>query len=351
MTASSATFDSVELIVWSGTGNTRHVAERFADAARARGAEARVTAAGTATEKRTAARRLVGLLAPTHGFTAPWPIIKAALTVPDVRGVEAFVLVTRGGTRFGGRNLAGFQGTAAYLPAALLALRGARIRGVGAVDMPLNWTVVVPAAAPEAVAAIVDRGDAQVDTFAGRLLDGETVFGGLVPLAVGLLILPISLGYMLIARLLLAKMFFADERCTSCRTCEKNCPQHAVRLSGGGLRPYWNYRCQNCMRCMSNCPTDAIQGGQAWMLFYLWLLSLPIGAFAASALLGALGVSTGPAVPLMALLLRYAWIVISIWVAYSLLWLGLSVPGLRVLLSRSTLTRGYRRYRGPESRG
>ena len=83
------------------------------------------------------------------------------------------------------------------------------------------------------------------------------------------------------------------------------------------------------------------------MLFYLWLLSLPIGALAASALLGALGISTGPALPVAALLLRYAWIVISIWTAYGLLWLGLSVPGLRVLLSRATLTRGYRRYRGP----
>lgn len=346
MTAAASVYDRVDLVVWSGTGNTRRVAERFAQSARSRGAEARVVSAGSVNSIPSAKRTLLGLLAPTHGFTAPWPIIKAALTIPHVRGVDAFVLVTRGGTRVAGRRFAGFEGTAAYLPAALLALRGARIRGVGAVDMPLNWTVIVPAAEPESVAAIVEAGDAQTDRFAGRVLDGGTAFGGLVKLAIGILILPLSLGYMLIARLLLAKMFFADERCTSCGTCEKDCPQDAVHLRGKARRPYWNYHCQNCMRCMSNCPADAIQGGQAWLLLYVWLVSLPVGAMAATALLTALGLWAA-AGSIVGLALSYVWIVAAVWLAYLLLWLGLLEPRLGRVLSRATFTRGYRRYRCP----
>lgn len=335
------------MVAWSGTGNTLRVAERIAESARSQGAVAHVLTSTSAVETQSDSRRLLGLLAPTHGFTAPWPLVKAAFALPGVRGTDVFVLVTRGGTRVGHRTLSGFEGTAAYLPAALLALRGARVRGVGAIDMPLNWTVVVPAFDADGIAEIVKRGDSQTDTFSDRLLGGDNVFGGRGQLVLGILILPLSLGYMLVARLLLAKMFFADERCTSCGTCEKRCPQRAVRLIGKARRPYWTYDCQNCMRCMSHCPTDAIQGGQAWLLFYAWLISLPIAALVGTALLGTLGISTSWASGAIRFLVSYLWIVASVWLAYGALWLGLSVPGLRLVLSRATLTRLYRRYRGP----
>jgi|GEM_PF-86173 len=343
----TSAYDVVDMVVWSGTGNTLRVAERLAESARARGAGAHVFSSTGAVEPHAPARRLLGLLAPTHGFTAPWPLIKAALTLPDVRGTDAFVLVTRGGVCVAGKTVAGFEGTAAYLPAAVLALRGARVRGVGAVDMPLNWMVVVPGFAAEGVAAIVARGDAQTDAFSERLLSGERVFGGWLQLVVGVLMLPLALAYMVIARLVLAKMFFADERCTSCGLCAARCPHGAIRLQGRARRPYWTYSCQNCMRCMSICPTEAIQGGQGWLLFYVWLISLPGAALLSAAMLGALGISAGWGAGAIRLLSGYLWIVASVWLAYAVLWLGLFVPGLRSVLSRATFTRFYRRYRGP----
>ena len=165
MIAEKTVFDAVDLFVWSGTGNTLHVAERFAEAARSQGATARVLHIINGNAERHSTRRLLGLLGPTHGFTAPWPLIKAAMTFPGVRGTDVFVLVTRGGTHIAGKTLSGFEGTAAYLPAALLALRGARVRGAAAIDMPLNWTVIVPSFDSEGVAAIVEKGDAQTDEF------------------------------------------------------------------------------------------------------------------------------------------------------------------------------------------
>jgi ferredoxin len=345
-TVTACAYDAVELVVWSGTGNSRRVAERVATVARARGAEALVRS-GAETAARhappAAGRRMLGLLGPTHGFTAPWPLLRAALTVPGVRGVDAFVLVTRGAMRFGRWTLPGFEGTAAYLPAALLALRGARVRGVGAVDMPQNWTVVIPAGAPAGVAAIVARGDARADAFAARLLRGERAFGGWAQAAVGAAMLPLSLAYLLIARLVLAKAFFADERCTSCGACAAGCPHGAIRMLGPAPRPYWTFACHNCMRCMSRCPEDAIQGAQGWLLFYAWATGLPVAAAVAAAL----GLPAGWASGAARLLVGYGWIVGVVWVAYALLWLGLGVPGLRSVLGRATLTRWYLRYRGP----
>ncbi|MBU4555281.1 MAG: EFR1 family ferrodoxin [Actinobacteria bacterium] len=347
MSVDTGSAGGIELYVYSGTGNTHHVAERFADDARSRGRAARVVMLENVAEQLPAIR-LIGLFGPTHGFTTTWPILRAAMTIPNVRGRDAFVLVTRGGTKVAGKVFAGFEGTAAWLPAALLALRGARIRGVGAIDMPLNWTVIVPSFGPSAVEAIVERGDEQTSRFADRILDGETAFGGLGQLFLGVLILPLSLGYMLIARLLLAKMFFADEKCTSCGTCEKNCPQRAVGLRGRSRKPYWTYSCQNCMRCMSICPTEAIQGGQAWLVFYMWLVALPAGAVAAGALLDSVGVTGGVISGVLSLVTSYVWIMIAVWLAYGILWLGLLVPGVRFVLSRATLTSRYRRYKGPD---
>lgn len=349
-TAVTGPYEMVELVVWSGTGNTRRVARRIAEAARSRGAVARVVTRASAVTTHPPGRRLLGLLGPTHGFTAPWPLVKAALTVPRVRGTEAFVLVTRGAMRVGGRTVSGFEGTAAYLPAAVLALRGARVRGVGAIDMPQNWTVVIPAPDARGVESIVERGDAQTDAFSEHLLSGNRFLGGRAQLILGALMLPLSLGYMLVGRLMLAKTFFADERCTSCGTCERGCPHGAIRLMGRGRRPYWAYQCQTCMRCMSNCPTDAIQGGQGWLLFHMWLMGLPIAPMVAAAILDTLAISTGWASSAIRLISGYLWIVASVWLAYVALWLGLLVPGLRFVLSRATLTRIYRRYRGPGPR-
>jgi ABC-type microcin C transport system permease subunit YejB len=100
------------------------------------------------------------------------------------------------------------------------------------------------------------------------------------------------------------------------------------------------------MRCMSNCPTDAVQGGQGWLLFYVWLVSLPVGAMAATALLSALGLWAA-AGSIVGLALSYLWIMVAVWSAYSLLWFGLLVPGLGAVLAKATLTPRYRRYRGP----
>ena len=344
--ADACVYDTVELVVWSGTGNSRRVAERVAAAARAGGAVAAVKAAASDAPP-APGRRLLGLLGPTHGFTAPWPLVRAAMTLPAVRGTDAFVVVTRGAMRVGRWTLPGFEGTAAALPAALLALRGARVRGIGAVDMPQNWQVAFPAAAPEAAAAIVARGDARADAFAARLLRGERALGGWLQAAVGTLMLPLSLAYLLVARLMLAKAFFADERCTSCGACVAGCPHGAIQLLGPGRRPYWTFACHNCMRCMSRCPEAAIQGAQGWLLFYTFVAGLPVVAALAAVVAAALGVPAGWASATVRLLVGFGWIVVTVWVAYGLLWLGLGVPGLRLVLARTTLTRWYRRYRGP----
>jgi len=53
--------------------------------------------------------------------------------------------------------------------------------------------------------------------------------------------------------------FFAENHCTGCGFCEKNCPVKNIRLAG--KRPEWLHRCEHCMACIHRCPEQAIQYG------------------------------------------------------------------------------------------
>ena len=73
---------------------------------------------------------LMGVLSPAHGFTAPWSVIRFVLGLCSGRGTHAFVCFTRAGTRLGPLFLPGLDGTAGYLVALILALKGYAVRGV-----------------------------------------------------------------------------------------------------------------------------------------------------------------------------------------------------------------------------
>lgn len=81
---------------------------------------------------------LLGVVFPTHGLTAPWHVIRYALQLPAGKGKHAFVVATRAGTRIASVPLPGLEGTAGYLIALILVLRGYIVRGVMGLDIHLT---------------------------------------------------------------------------------------------------------------------------------------------------------------------------------------------------------------------
>lgn len=56
------------------------------------------------------------------------------------------------------------------------------------------------------------------------------------------------------------KRFYADDKCTSCGMCARNCPDGAIEMKDG--KPIWiKSKCQHCTACINCCPTEAIQFG------------------------------------------------------------------------------------------
>jgi len=344
-------YEKLALFFMSGTGNSYRNARWIEAEAAGRSLEAAmhlvpVTHPASVTVER---ETLFGFVMPTHGFTAPWPMIKFVLGLPRGRGAHAFAIVGRGGSKIGNTYIPGVEGTAAYLMALLLALKGFGVRGVMALDMPANWVVAYPAPAPAKAAAIMNRARARTLTFFARLLEGKRSFGGWIGLAFGFLLLPISIAYLLVGRFFLAKLFFASNDCNGCGLCARNCSYGGIKMKGGETPwPYWTYSCESCMRCMAYCPEKAVEAGHSWgvILYYvsstgvsMYLLNLLVSCsdgFVMSRWL------SGP--------LQYAYLLASMAAAYWLFSLLLRVPLINSIFTHTTFTHIFRRYHEPETK-
>lgn len=57
-----------------------------------------------------------------------------------------------------------------------------------------------------------------------------------------------------------AKKFCATDKCISCGKCEKVCPLSNITIKDG--KPVWGKNCTHCMACICKCPAEAIEYGK-----------------------------------------------------------------------------------------
>jgi ferredoxin len=346
-------YDEAGVCFYSGTGNSYRVAAWISAAVAAAGTAVTLRSIGTARvsdEVGAGDTALLGLVMPTHGFTVPWAVLRFALRLPRRAGTHAIVVATRAGGRIGRVFTPGIEGTSTALTAAILALKGYRVRGVTGIDMPSNWIALHPGLSPGTAAEIAARARRKVSAFVGAILSGRRRLTGWIALLIGLCFVPVSLAYLLIGRLFLAKLFFATDHCTGCGLCARHCPNGAIRMKGpeNRRRPYWTFRCESCMRCMAYCPTRAVEASHL----------LAVGAYALAALIPATAVLGWliVRVPQLGFLGQVpAWVTESIWpvgivgLVYPLLHLLLRTRWLNRLFAVTTPTHYYRRYHEPNT--
>lgn len=350
-------YEKLSIYFMSGTGNSYRAACWMAEEARKTGIKVEVipiSGGKPKVEIDPSPRQLIGLAMPTHGFIAPWHMIRFAMRLPRAKSAHAFVVPTRAGGKVWPVFTPGIAGSAAFVIAIILALKGFRVRGVMSLDMPSNWMSLHPGFKPKSVKAINERSKPVAAQFIQRILAGRLnwfTVNNLYELLWGVLLFPISILYLLVGRFILAKIFFANGKCTGCGVCADYCPVGAVRLKGKeNTQPFWRYNCESCMRCMAFCPEEAVECSQPWAALLTYLALVPVSLYLFRWLEGQ--------VPGLVIadnyFLRFAvdliYIYATVLISYRLLHQLAGIPFFNKILTYSTLTHIYRRHREPDTK-
>ena len=352
-------YKAATICYWSGTGNSFRVAQWMGARAEKSGLETQTVSFEKATSEKLFPAKSEGfavLVFPTHGFTAPWHVLKFVWNLPHGKATKVYCVATRAGLRFGSVFIPGISGSATFIVSLLLLLNGYKVLGSMSVDMPSNWYSLHPIQSRKSHDAIIGRAEGKVAGFMEQALSQSTVWfttNNGYEITLGLLLSVVSVAYLLFGKFFLAKLFFANNNCDGCGLCAKHCSVRAIRMRGNDTRrPYWKYNCESCMKCAAVCPHNAIEAGHSWGVILYFITAVPVSAYLFS-LLGVdlkSGGSSGTYVLRNALNIVYFYP--ALFVSYYVFSLLIRIPLLNALFTHTTLTHlpFWGRYREPKTK-
>ncbi len=274
----------VSIFYFSGTGNARNVSRWMKKSAESRGISTELIDISQLEKRRVGeigSEETLGFISPTHGFNYPPVVLHFILRFPRTKSKnKVFLMNTRAGTKLGRLFVPGLSGIALLLSSLILLLKGYKVIGLAAIDLPSNWISLHPGLNDSSVKAIYKKRKEDTNRFAEKILSGRRSYKPLFEMVFDLLVLPIAVAYYLAGRFVLTKTFVASSRCTGCGLCVKKCPVNAIKIVDG--RCFWTLSCESCMCCMNICPERAIETAHGFIavcavVFYLWILKLFYG--------------------------------------------------------------------------
>ncbi len=229
---------------FSGTGNSRHVANVIAEKSGDKAADiVEVLKSGIFG---SADDEITGFVFPVYFWGLP-EIIKRFASLPEVKkslGKYVFAVITCGANTGNADKM---------LEKAL----GRKLDYSYSLRMPDNYVVMYDPCTKEKAQKYLRHADKELESVcndvslrtSGR--KGSTQ-GGIKSAFVYALYNPFRN----------TKKFYATDKCVSCGLCEKLCPDSVITIEGG--KPVWTKKkCQHCTACINRCPVNAIQYGKA----------------------------------------------------------------------------------------
>ena len=235
------------IFYFSGTGNSKFVAQRMADAL---GDEIvnlneRIKAGDTSPVE--TGERLI-IVTPTYAWRIP-RIVRDWLRKTELRGAkQAWFAMTCGSE----------IGNAARYNRSLCEEKGLAYLGTAQIVMPENYIVMFSAPQADEARQIVARAEPGIARAIAAVQSGQpfaptrsNLYDRFMSGAVNPIFYPCFVK---------ADAFTVSDACIGCGQCEKRCPMNNVTLQNG--KPVWGRRCTHCMACICYCPKAAIEYGK-----------------------------------------------------------------------------------------
>lgn len=244
----------IVICYFSGTGNTRKIADKYAEYLRCKGHEAELLPVESfASENKPSLLKkieqadMLGIGYPIHAFNAPLPLLQFAKMLPVFATEKrAFVIKTSG-------EPLKLNNASSLKLARLLRRKNCTITNEYHYCMPYN---IIFRHSDAMAYKMWKFAEALVPTDADEILAGKRrlprrVFGGGF---VAWLLRCEQWGSKIVGR-----GYKTNENCVNCMKCVNDCPTHNITVVNGKIK--FGKNCIMCMRCAHLCPKNAIRMG------------------------------------------------------------------------------------------
>ena len=235
------------IFCFSGTGNSRYIARRAAEALREQVTDLNAKIkAGDHSPIQTG--RDVIVITPTYAWRIP-RIASDWLAQTELTGAERVWFVMNCGSEIG---------NASQYNRRLAERKRQRYMGTAQIVMPENYIAMFDAPHAAEAREIVQQAEPDIAGVIARLEAGQafaaprnTFYDRFMSGPVNLIFYKFFVN---------ADAFTVSDACISCGQCAKRCPMNNVTLKDG--KPVWGKVCTHCMACICYCPVSAIEYGK-----------------------------------------------------------------------------------------
>ena len=235
------------ILYFSGTGNSKYVAKRIADAL---GDEIvnlndRIKASDTSPVE--TGKRVI-IVTPTYAWRIP-RVVRDWLLKTELRSAKQARFVMTCGSEIG---------NASKYNRDLCVEKGLACMGTAQIVMPENYIAMFSAPQADEAQKIVFKAEPDIDRAIAAIQRNQAFAPTRNKLYDRFMSGPVNpIFYKCFVK---ADAFTVSDACIGCGQCAKRCPMNNVTLKDG--KPVWGKACTHCMACICCCPVRAIEYGK-----------------------------------------------------------------------------------------
>ena len=235
------------ILYFSGTGNSKYVAKRIADALGDELVNLNDRIKVSDTSPVETGERLI-VVTPTYAWRIPC-VVRDWLLGTELRGAKRAWFVMTCGSEIGNANKYNRE---------LCAEKGLACMGTAQIVMPENYIAMFSAPQADDARKTVAKAEPDIDRAITAIQANQPFAPTRNNLYDRFMSGPVNpIFYKFLVK---ADAFTVSDACIGCGQCAKRCPLNNVTLKGD--KPAWGKTCIHCMACICYCPVSAIEYGK-----------------------------------------------------------------------------------------
>ena len=234
------------ILYFSGTGNSKYVAKRIADALGDEIVNLNDRIKDSDTSSVETGERVI-IVTPTYAWRIP-RVVRDWLLKTELRGAKQAWFVMTCGSEIGNADKYNRE---------LCAEKAISCMGTTQIVMPENYIAMFSAPQADKARQIVAQAEPSIDRAIAAIQRNQPFAPTRNNLYDRFMSGPVNpIFYKFFVK---ANAFAASSACIGCGQCAKRCPMNNITLKDS--KPVWGRNCTHCMACICYCPVSAIEYG------------------------------------------------------------------------------------------